>query len=60
MEAEPLSLIATCDLVAVVRGRAVAARDLDAHLQTPFPEIRYFMRQHVCERGAQIVRRIGV
>lgn len=32
MEAEPLSLIATCDLVAVVRGRAVATRDLDAHL----------------------------
>ncbi|MBJ7249141.1 MAG: hypothetical protein JHC83_07905 [Thermoleophilia bacterium] len=32
MEAEPLSLIATCDLAAIVRGRAVATRDLDAHL----------------------------
>lgn len=32
MEAEPLSLIATCDVVAAVRGRAVATRNLDAHL----------------------------
>ena len=33
MQPEPLSLIATCDLVAAVRGRAVRARDLDAHLE---------------------------
>ena len=32
MQPEPLSLIATCDLVAAVRGRSVRARDLDDHL----------------------------
>ncbi len=32
MRPEPLTLIATCDLVAMVRGRAVPARDLDAQL----------------------------
>jgi glutamine synthetase len=32
MRPEPLTLIATCDLVAMVRGRAVPARDLDASL----------------------------
>ena len=33
MRPEPLTLIATCDLVAMVRGRAVPARDLDAQLE---------------------------
>ncbi|MFM7694762.1 MAG: glutamine synthetase, partial [Actinomycetota bacterium] len=32
MQPEPLTLIATCDLVAMVRGRAVPARGLDAQL----------------------------
>ncbi len=32
MRREPLALIATCDLVATVRGRAVAARALEKHL----------------------------
>ncbi len=34
MQPEPLCLIATCDLVAVVRGRAVPASQLDSHLAT--------------------------
>ncbi len=34
MQPEPLCLIATCDLVAVVRGRAVPASQLASHLAT--------------------------